>query len=139
MQAPHPAAHNAPAATSPGTNIGNAGVLTSAASGAGTIVSEPEPTAEWVTPALKVTTLTVKKGTVNVAYSATIGVSKGTAPYTLAAQSARPPGLSLATSTGVISGKPAQAGKFTFPVKITDSTTPAAKSVTDTFTINIAS
>jgi large repetitive protein len=100
---------------------------------------EPEAAAEWVTPALKVTTLTLKKGTVNVAYSATIGVSEGKKPYTFTAETALPPGLSLATSTGVISGKPAQAGKFTMTIKITDSTTSAPKSVTSTFTINIAS
>jgi hypothetical protein len=51
----------------------------------------------------------------------------GTMPYvwSLAAGSV-PPGLNLAASTGVISGKATTLGTFAFTVRVTDSQSPAA-------------
>ncbi|MBN9662525.1 MAG: putative Ig domain-containing protein [Acidobacteria bacterium] len=56
------------------------------------------------------------------AYSQTLGVSGGTAPYTFSvAGGSLPPGLSLAAS-GVLSGTPTVAGTYTFTVLVTDAT-----------------
>ena len=56
------------------------------------------------------------------AYSQTITVSGGTAPYTFAlASGALPPGLSLNTATGAITGTPTTIGSFAFGISATDS------------------
>jgi Putative Ig domain len=89
-------------------------------------------------PALNVSNPALPKGTVGQAYSATIAVTGGTKPYTFTAETALPPGLSLNSKTGAISGMPTQAGKYTFLVKITDSTTATHQSVTDLFQLTIS-
>ena len=61
-------------------------------------------------------------GTVGVAYSSSIGVSGGTAPYTFAVTSGTlPAGLSLHSSTGLISGTPTTVGAYSFVVTVTDA------------------
>lgn len=67
---------------------------------------------------------------IGVPYSGTITVTGGTPPYTFALTGgALPPGLTLNTSTGVISGTPTAAGTFNYQVTITDS-------VGNTFVLN---
>lgn len=95
------------------------------------------PKTEFSSPALKVSSLTLKKGAVGKPYKTTIGVSEGKSPYTFVAKSKLPPGLKLAEHTGIVSGKPAKRGTYKFTVEISDSTKPRHKSVTDTFTITI--
>lgn len=64
---------------------------------------------------------TLSDGRVLSAYSATIAVAGGVAPYSFTlASGTLPPGLSL-TAGGVISGIPTQTGDYTFSVKATDS------------------
>ncbi|MFC6645062.1 beta strand repeat-containing protein [Granulicella cerasi] len=73
---------------------------------------------------LTITTGTLPDGTVGVAYSSTIGVSGGTAPYgcTLASGTL-PAGLTLGTNC-VVSGTPTTAGTSSFNVKVVDSASP---------------
>lgn len=68
-------------------------------------------------------------GTVCSAYSHTFPASGGVAPYTFAITAgALPTGLSLNTSTGVVSGTPSSVDTFSFTIEVTDS----ASSTVDT-------
>ncbi|MBA5866063.1 MAG: hypothetical protein GDA67_05120 [Nitrospira sp. CR1.3] len=75
-------------------------------------------------------------GTVTQAYSRTLQVSGGTGPFTWSIQTGSlPTGVTLASSTGVISGIPSAAGTFNFTPQVTDSLsqtdpTPPALSIT---------
>lgn len=71
---------------------------------------------------LPISPSTIPPGTLNTAYSQTISAGGGTAPYTYAVTSgALPTGLTLDTSTGVISGAPATDATYAFTVTATDS------------------
>jgi hypothetical protein len=73
------------------------------------------------------------KGYTGQPYSATLGVTGGQGPYTFSIISGSlPPGLTLNTSTGVISGTPTTPGNYTFTSKVTD-----AGGFTDTATCTI--
>jgi large repetitive protein len=88
--------------------------------------------------ALSLTMSTLPDGTVGVPYSATIGVSGGTSPYTCTVTSGSlPAGLSITGCT--VSGKPTTAGTSTVTVKVTDSGNPVqTTSGPETITINAA-
>jgi hypothetical protein len=59
---------------------------------------------------------------VGVAYSSKMTASGGVPPYTFAlVGGALPPGLTLNTSTGAITGKPTAPGTYTFQIQVTDS------------------
>jgi YVTN family beta-propeller protein/uncharacterized repeat protein (TIGR03803 family) len=59
---------------------------------------------------------------VNVAYSSALVVSGGVAPYTFSITSGSlPPGLTLNTSTGAITGTPTTAGTYNFTAQVVDS------------------
>ncbi|MEU3455147.1 putative Ig domain-containing protein [Micromonospora sp. NPDC006766] len=59
---------------------------------------------------------------VGVAYTATVQTSLGRPPYTFAiTYGSLPPGLTLNTSTGTISGVPSAAGTYAFVVQATDT------------------
>ncbi|HTW61905.1 MAG TPA: putative Ig domain-containing protein [Terracidiphilus sp.] len=71
---------------------------------------------------LSVTTTSLPGGTINVSYSQTLAAAGGESPYTWSISSGSlPAGLSLAASTGVISGTPTTAGTSSFAVKVTDA------------------
>jgi uncharacterized repeat protein (TIGR01451 family) len=56
-----------------------------------------------------------------VAYSQSLIASGGTAPYSLAVVAGSlPPGLSLNSTTGLLSGTPASGGDYTFTIQATD-------------------
>ncbi|WP_175560437.1 beta strand repeat-containing protein, partial [Janthinobacterium lividum] len=73
--------------------------------------------------ALEVTLVpTVPGATIAMAYSQNLSAANGTAPYTYAITSgALPAGISLNTSTGLLSGTPTASGTFNFAARATDS------------------
>jgi hypothetical protein len=70
-----------------------------------------------------ITTSSLPDGTVNIAYSQTLAASGGSGTYTNWAitSGALPAELSIASSTGVISGTSTTAGTSSFTVQVTDS------------------
>lgn len=84
--------------------------------------------------ALAISTTTLPKATIGQAYSGTIAVTGGTAPYAIAA-SGLPAGLTLDPASGAISGTPAATNKAT-TTKLSVTVTDAA-SGTQTATIPI--
>src|SRR6185437_261987 len=95
-----------------------------------TIVINPAP--------LSMTTSTLPDGTVGVPYSATIGASGGTSPYScMITAGTLPAGLSISGCT--VSGTPTTAGSSTVTVKVTDSGSPTqTTSGPETIVINPA-
>lgn len=74
--------------------------------------------------------------TLNAAYSETISAQGGTPAYTFSVTiGSLPTGLSLAPSTGIISGTPTATGTFNFTIKVTDA---AAATGTQPFQITVA-
>jgi hypothetical protein len=78
-------------------------------------------------------TCSAGKATAGKTYSATMGVSGGKGPYTFSLVSGSlPQGLTLGTSTGVVSGTPSAVASATFTIKVVD-----ANGATDTSTCTI--
>ena len=90
-----------------------------------------------VTP-LSITTQSLPDAQVNHAYTGTLAATGGTAPYTWALTAGvLPPGLSLDTSSGVISGTPiGGANGATLTFRVSDSASPAVTSTT-TLTLTV--
>jgi hypothetical protein len=78
-------------------------------------------------PALAITTTSLSNGVVGTAYSVPLAATGGTAPYTWAVTNGTlPAGLTLAASTGVISGTPSAAvTALSLTFAVTDSSSPA--------------
>ncbi|WP_405092938.1 putative Ig domain-containing protein [Micromonospora sp. NBC_01392] len=73
-----------------------------------------------VSPTLTFNAPTV--GAVGVAYVANLGVSHGLPPFTWSLSSGSlPPGLTLNTTTGTLSGVPTTAGQYPFVVRVVDA------------------
>ena len=71
---------------------------------------------------LVITTTSLPNGQIGVAYSQTLAATGGATPYTWSVYSGSlPPGLTLGSSTGVISGTPTTSGTSNFTVRVTDS------------------
>jgi hypothetical protein len=76
-------------------------------------------------PVLAIITASLPNATVNSAYSASVAVSGGAAPYAWSvAAGALPLNLSLNSSTGAISGTPTATGTSTFTAMVADSSSP---------------
>ncbi len=75
-------------------------------------------------PTISVSPSTLPTPVIGTAYSQTVSGSGGTAPYTFAVVAGSlPTGLSLNTSTGVVSGTPTAGGAYGFTIKATDANT----------------
>jgi Putative Ig domain len=88
---------------------------------------------------LAITTTSLPGGTVGVAYSGTITASGGTTPYKFSASSL-PSGLSIASSSGAITGTPAQgaAGTATVEFTVTDSSSPTPQTATASLSLTLS-
>jgi hypothetical protein len=85
--------------------------------------SPPPPPPPGTNPLTISSTGDLSGGTVGKGYSQTLLATGGAMPYTWALSSGTlPPGLTLDSTTGVISGKPNTGGSFTFTVSVTDAT-----------------
>ncbi|MGB9081028.1 MAG: S8 family serine peptidase [Desulfuromonadaceae bacterium] len=77
---------------------------------------------ETIAAPLAITTTSLPAATRNVPYSTTLAASGGTTPYTWSISSGKlPAGLSLAGSTGVISGSPTKIGTSKFKIMVRDN------------------
>jgi hypothetical protein len=87
---------------------------------------------------LTITSTSLSNATTGATYSATVSRSGGTAPFTWSIPSGTlPAGLSLAATTGTISGTPSQAGASNFTVKVVDSSAPQ-QSASKAFSITVS-
>ncbi|MCX7703036.1 MAG: putative Ig domain-containing protein, partial [Planctomycetota bacterium] len=83
-----------------------------------------------------ITTPSLPDSYVDATYSQTLTAVGGTGALTWSWSGTTPPGLSLDSASGVISGNPTIAGNYTFTVTVTDSDTPP-NSDSKNFTIHI--
>jgi hypothetical protein len=90
-----------------------------------------------VTEGLSITTPTALPGAAEgTAFSQQLAASGGSAPYSWSiAVGVLPPGLSLSTSTGAISGTPESAGNYSFILQVTDASQQTAQKA---FTIAVS-
>ena len=73
-----------------------------------------------------ITTTTLPDGYRNSAYSIAIATSGGKLPFQWSiTKGSLPPGVSLNTTTGTISGTPTQVGNWSFTIRVVDSASPA--------------
>src|SRR4029077_7125840 len=85
-------------------------------------LASAQPLSLTVVAPLTVTTTSLPNGTQSAAYSTTLAATGGTTPYTWSiASGTLPTGLSLVSSTGVISGTPTGTGTSNFTAQVTDA------------------
>jgi hypothetical protein len=137
----------------PGLNLARSGAITGTPLLAGTFnftvqVIDSTVPRQMATAALSITidasgTLTITTATLpdavtGAAYLGNLAATGGTAPYTwLVSSGALPPGLTLNTTTGQITGAPTMRGSFVFTIQVTDSTQPP-QTATRSFSIIVA-
>ncbi len=102
------------------TTVGSFGFTVKVTDSAGGIATRVLSITIKVAPFI--TTASLPNGEVGIAYSRTLAAAGGTSPYTWSVSAgALPPGLTLAPSTGILSGTPTTAGTYSFTIKVTDS------------------
>jgi hypothetical protein len=142
-----------PAGTLPtGLSLSPAGVITGTPTDAGGFsftvqVTDSTPSSGTkilsvsVNPTPSIVTTNLPDGEVNALYpTTTIAVAGGTPPISWSKTSgALPPGISLNTGSGVLSGTPSASGTYSFAITVTDAiqTQQAAPGVARTFTLTI--
>jgi hypothetical protein len=90
-------------------------------------VTATQPYSGTIVSALTIATASLAVPLIDTAYSQTVQTSGGTAPVSFAVTAGSlPPGLTLNTSTGVISGTPTAAGAYSFTITATDANAVAA-------------
>jgi hypothetical protein len=88
---------------------------------------------------LAVTTTSLPAATGGQAYSASLAATGGISPYSWSVTSGSlPPGLTLDSSTGQISGTSDVAGTYFFKVTVTDSELPVMTATSQTLSISVA-
>ena len=98
------------------------------------IVIDPAPTA----PAMTVSD-TVTATTVGTPYNTSVIPDGGTGPYSFQISSgALPPGLTLDSSSGTISGTTTSTGTYSATVLVTDSSSPTAQTASDNVSIEVS-
>ncbi len=90
-------------------------------------------------PAIALTPATLAGGTAGTAYTQALTISGGIAPYTATLTGTLPTGIAFDTTTRTFSGTPTQAGSFNVSVTVADSTGGTAATVTNAYTLVIAS
>ena len=87
---------------------------------------------------LNFNTRSLPGGSVDVAYSQMLVASGGTTPYTWAVSAGSlPPGLTLNTSTGAVTGTPTTVGAYPFTARVTDSASPSPATLTRSLSIAV--
>ena len=88
----------------------------------GTATSNAATLTVTTASSVQITTTSLPNGQVQTAYSATLQATGGTTPYTWSvASGSLPAGLTLAGSSGAISGTPTTAGTSSFTIQVADS------------------
>jgi hypothetical protein len=118
----------------PGLNLSAAGVISGSATGTGTFPfvvevmdsGAPQHVASrqfsiTVVAPVAITTPALPNVAPGAQYTQVVAVTGGMPPYTWSSTGTLPPGLTLSSSTGVISGVPTTAGTYTFTVTVSDS------------------
>lgn len=89
-------------------------------------------------PTLTLSPSNLPNGIAGVAYSQSLTINGGVAPYTFTQSGTLPTGISFNAMTGTFSGTPTQSGSFPISVNATDSTSGIAATVTQAYTLVIA-
>ena len=114
-----------------------------ATSGCGSVATQP--LSIFICPTITITTTSLPGGIEGMSYSQTIMTTGGMTPITFSIVSGSlPPGLSINSSTGTISGTPTAGGTFNFTVQATSgcgsvATQPLSISICGTLTITTTS
>jgi len=106
-----------------------------------TALNTPAQTASvtiTINPTLSIATTTIPSATAGVPYTTTLASAGGTSPYNwVVASGTLPTGITLAPTTGILSGTPSVAGTFNFAVALTDSSA-VPLTVTQSYTLNVS-
>ena len=118
--------------------VGTANFLVRAVDSGNPAQTVDQPLSIAIVPTLSITTTSpLQGGMAGVAYSQTLTATGGTAPYSWAVTVGDlPGGLSLAASTGVISGTASVIGTFNFTIQVSDSGASLPPSVAFTLVID---